>query len=188
MWAMAGVGGLLAAIAAGAGVRRVAGVSVNLTALNEWALFLVITLLSLYAALLFTWTSPPADLPPFLQRLTGWTRRLRVPMAAPLAGIALALRLGPLLLAEARALLDVEQQRRRCRPTEPGGRRRVLVRAWDLLTLSCLLACRRGSEIADAITARGGLGAVAGADRRLRWCDLLALALVLAVLISGGRL
>ncbi len=182
MLGMALLGAVLAAAAGGKPALHLGGAEIGLHGLDQWALFMAITLLSILASLLFSWTTAPADVPPFLQRLTGLLRRVRVPATAPLAGIAIALRLGPLLLVECRTLLLVSGQRTRCRPAGTGRRRRqLLVAGWDLLTLACTLACRRAGELADAIAARGGLGSVALPDKRPGRVDLLCGVFVAAV-------
>ncbi|MGI8879772.1 MAG: DUF2232 domain-containing protein [Jatrophihabitans sp.] len=186
MLGMALLGAVLAGAAGGKPDLHLGAAKIGLHGLDQWALFMVITLLSILASLLFSWTTAPADIPPFLQRLTNAFRRVRVPAAAPLAGIAIALRLGPLLLTECRTLLLVSGQRTRCRPAASGRRRRqLLVTGWDLLTLLCTLACRRAGELAEAIAARGGLGSVALPDKRPGRADLLAALFVAAVVTAS---
>jgi hypothetical protein len=50
---------------------------------------------------------------------------------------------------------------------------------------ACAMATRRAAETGEAITARGGLGAVAGPDQRPGRRDLAVLLVVAAVLAVG---
>jgi len=51
--------------------------------------------------------------------------------------------------------------------------------------LCCATAARRSAEMGEAITARGGLGNIAQADRQPGGRDALVLLLTLAVLVAG---
>jgi energy-coupling factor transport system ATP-binding protein len=107
-----------------------------------------------------------------------------VPLGTPATAIALGLRLVPLLLAEGRTSWLLLGQRR------PVGRAMTPFREQVRLAvrtamLACAMATRRAAETGEAITARGGPGAVAGPDQRPGRADLVVVLVVAAILAVG---
>ncbi|GAA4901289.1 energy-coupling factor transport system ATP-binding protein [Actinomycetospora succinea] len=165
-------------------VVTVLGTEVSLGGLERVVLFLATTLVSLLGAALLVATTPLGALPPLLERVVRVGRRLRIPLGTPATGIALGLRLVPLLLAEGRTAWLLLGQRR------PAGRVHVTAREQLRLgvrtaMLACAMAARRAAETGEAITARGGLGAIAGPDQRPGRRDLVLLLVVVAILAVG---
>jgi energy-coupling factor transporter transmembrane protein EcfT len=175
--------GVLAALGGGAPYATIAGFRIALGGIDKWALFTAIATLSLYSSLLFTWTTPAADLPPFLEGVARSCRRLRIPAGALTATIAVGLRLGPLLLEECRTVYTVAAQRNRSQRVKPSNRRRELF--FNSLVLVCSLAIRRAAEMAEAMIARGGIGTVAQHVSRPHRQDVVV-ALCTAAMISVG--
>jgi energy-coupling factor transporter transmembrane protein EcfT len=173
----------IATLASGGLVTLGAGVE----GLTRWALFTAITLVSLFGALLLTWTTPLADIPPLLRQLAHLARWTRLPVPEWTTAISLGLRLMPVLRAE--CLTAVRTAAQRTPPARVGKRRwadrkREVNRA---VLLCCATALRRAAEMGEAITARGGLGLgqVAKVERKPTRTDLIALAATLAILVAG---
>lgn len=161
---------------------RVGGTVLSAGGLEGVVLLLGTTLVSLAGAVLLVATTPLSAFPPLLQRLArlpglaGGPSRGRIVPA-----IALGLRLMPLLLAEGRTTWLLLVQRRHVERVPPGLRER-LHQAVGVALLACSMALRRAGETGEAITARGGLGAVAGPDQRPGARDVVAVLVVVAVL------
>lgn len=162
----------------------VLGTELSLGGLERVVLFLGTTLVSLLGAALLIATTPLGAFPPLLERLARVGRRLRIPLRTPTTAIALGLRLVPLLLAEGRtAWLLIAQRQPVGRAITPLREQvRTAVRA---AMQACAMATRRAAETGEAITARGGLGAVAGPDQSPGRRDLAVLLVVAAVLAVG---
>lgn len=181
------VSAALVTIGGGAPYISILGLTAGMGGLIHWALFTGITALSLIGALLFIWTTAMTDIPPLLQRVADVGRKTRLPVPEWTATISLGLRLLPILQEECRTVLKMAAQRADLEPGVQRGsqwptRRDQIVRG---IALCCATAARRSAEMGEAITARGGLGNIAQADRRPARRDALALFLALAVLVAG---
>jgi energy-coupling factor transporter ATP-binding protein EcfA2 len=173
--------GVLAALGGKTPYVTIGGYRLSVGGINQWALFTAIAALSLYASMLFTWTTPAADIPPFLQGISRLCRRLHLPAEATTATIAVGLRLGPLLLDECRTVYMVAAQRHRSQRVKPVRRRRELF--FNSLALVCALAIRRAGEMAEAMVARGRIGSVAQNVSRPAKRDLV---ISVATLVAVG--
>jgi energy-coupling factor transport system ATP-binding protein len=163
----------------------VLGFTVSLGGVDRAALFLGIALVSVAGATILVWTTPIGAIPPLLQRLTRWGRRVRIPLARWAAAVALGLRMAPMLLDDSRTILHLLGQRRRSRQ---GGRERWRQRLGRLAygaAVACATAARRAAETGEAVTARGGIGVIAGPDRRPGLRDAVAALLVAGILAAG---
>ena len=163
---------------------EVFGTELSLGGLERVVLFLGTTLVSLLGAALLIATTPLGAFPPLLERLARVGARVRLPLRTPTTAIALGLRLVPLLLAEGRTAWLLLAQRR------PVGRaitplREQVRQAVRTAMQACAMATRRAAETGEAITARGGLGAVAGPDQRPGRRDLIVVLVVAAILAVG---
>jgi energy-coupling factor transport system ATP-binding protein len=185
LWAGASVA--LAALGDRAPQASVLGFTVSLGGVDQAALFLGITLLSVTGATVLVWTTPVGAIPPLLRRLTGWAGRLRLPVARPAVAIALGLRMAPMLLDDSRTILHLVGQRQRSGPDARESWRQRLGRFTHGAAVACATAARRAAETAEAVTARGGVGVIAGPDRRPGPRDALA-ALVVAGILTAGVL
>ncbi|MDT7641385.1 MAG: energy-coupling factor transport system permease/ATP-binding protein [Pseudonocardiales bacterium] len=176
----------LVTIGGGAPYISILGLTVGMGGLIHWGLFSGITALSLIGALLFIWTTALTDIPPLLQRVADVGRKTRLPVLEWTATISLGLRLLPILQEECRTVLKMTAQRADVEPGLRGGRWRTrrdqIIRG---IVLCCATAARRSAEMGEAITARGGLGNIAQADRRPGRRDALALLFTFAVLVAG---
>lgn len=102
----------------------------------------------------------------------------RIPVDDWAVATALALRSFPMLIEEFRVLYAA----RKLRPGPQFHRRNWVRRAGfelvDLLSAAITAALRRGDEMGDAITARGGTGQFSATAARPRRRDAIALAIV----------
>jgi energy-coupling factor transport system permease protein len=190
-WMTLVVTGALASIAGGAPHVTVGGVVVGLGGLDSYCRFVSVGILLLFAAAVMGWTTPLAEIAPAVAQLMGPLRRLRVPVDEWAVTVALCVRSLPLLVGEMRTLVAA----RRLRPPPPRPGRSVLER-WldelvDLLVAALAVSARRSGELAEAITARGGIGLIAARVRKPAWRDGIAMLLVAGVcyaatLFPGG--
>ncbi|WP_026918526.1 energy-coupling factor transporter transmembrane component T family protein [Gordonia shandongensis] len=116
----------------------------------------VLGLLVLAMSVLVVWTTPMAELAPALARLMSPLRILRLPVDEWAVTIALTLRGLPLLVEEVRLLWAAHRMRPRSKAgtDHPSAEPSVL----DIVVAAMSSAMRRSSDMAEAITARGGTG------------------------------
>jgi energy-coupling factor transporter transmembrane protein EcfT len=191
IWFMVLIGVVLDARSGTPPVIHPAGIDVSLGGLDQWLLFTSLAVVLLTAALLVGWTTPLGEVSPALARLTGPLRRLRLPVDEWILAAGLAIRCLPLLVDETRTLVAVRRLRRRPGARRPRPSRRVVgsvVReAHDLLATAVVVSLRRARDLADAIEARGGVGApsspVSG-PRRRDGVVLAAMVIVVTVTLS----
>lgn len=171
---------LLPAVLATLGTRppliQVGGTSLSLGGLEGLVLLLGTTLVSLLGTALLVATTPLGAFPPLLQHLARQSGS-----HTAVSTITLGLRLMPLLLAEGRTTWLLLDQRRHVERVPVRLRERVRHGVHTAL-LACSMAVRRAGDMGEAINARGGFGAVSAPDRRPGHRDLLAAAVVAAIL------
>ena len=133
------------------------------------------------SAALVGWTTPLGAVAPALARLGRPLRVLRLPVDEWIVAIALALRCLPLLIDEMRTLAAA----RRLRHHDADEMRRArgsVVELHDLVSTAIIVSLRRARDLADAITARGGIGAISdGHDGHFGWLDAVTLFAVTAI-------
>ncbi len=169
-------------MSAGSPVLTVASVGVPLGGLLQYLQFLAMTVIVLSLGALVSWTTNVAEIAPALARLGRPLRRLRIPVEAWSVAVALGLRAFPMLVEEFRVLYAA----RRLRPRPVVSGRRARARWWftecvDLMAAVITVALRRGDEIGDAITARGGYGQLSAARSRPGRVDYWVMTAVLAL-------
>jgi energy-coupling factor transporter ATP-binding protein EcfA2/energy-coupling factor transporter transmembrane protein EcfT len=158
------------------------GMTLSAGGVLDWFRLTAVSITVFAAAAVLGWTTPMADLAPALAKLTAPLRRLRVPVDEWIGTLALSIRCLPLLVDEIQTLMSV----RRLRAPEPwrGSRatawRRHVRSAQELLTTALVVCLRRAQEMADAVTARGGFGAIAHRPASPKRADLLTMLLVAA--------
>jgi energy-coupling factor transporter ATP-binding protein EcfA2/energy-coupling factor transporter transmembrane protein EcfT len=163
-------------------IAHVGGMALSIGGVLDWLRLTAVSVIVFAAAALLGWTTPMSDLAPALARLTAPLRRLRIPIDEWIGTLALSIRCLPLLVDEIQTLMSV----RRLRAPEPYDGPRAL--AWrrhvrttqELLTTALVVCLRRAQEMADAVTARGGFGAIAHRPQSPRRADLLTLLAVVA--------
>jgi energy-coupling factor transport system permease protein len=180
-WLTLLITGALASIAGGPPHVTVGGVVLGLGGLDSYCRFVSVGILLLFAAAVMGWTTPLAEIAPAVAQLGAPLRRIRVPVDEWAVAIALCVRSLPLLVGEIRTLVAA----RRLRPAPPRPGRSVLER-WldelvDLLVAALAVSARRSGELAEAITARGGIGLIVARARKPTWRDGLAMLAVAGV-------
>lgn len=187
----------LVVVVAGAGLNLLAGVDprveilgvrVAVGGLEQWARFMALAVVLLTSGALVGWTTPLGEVAPAVRTLAAPLRWLRLPVDEWVSALALALRSLPLLAEEIRVLAATVRLRLRDERGEPVARFSVglvLGQVHDLLGAAVVATLRRGRDVAEAITARGGLGGAVAADAgRPRTADALVLVAVGALTVA----
>ncbi|MGV0780379.1 energy-coupling factor transporter transmembrane component T family protein [Mycolicibacterium peregrinum] len=187
LWILVALGGVLAALAGGSPFIDIGSVQIGLGGLLNYLRITALAIVLLGLGALVSWTTNVADVAPAVATLGRPLRVLRVPVHDWAVTIALALRAFPMLIDEFRTLYAAH----RLRPVEPAetfrARRRQRVgNLVDLLAAAVTVALRRGDEMGDAITARGGAGQISAAPSGPRARDWIAFAIL--VLVCGTAL
>lgn len=156
------VSGLLSLWSTTKPVTHVGGIGLSIGGLDQWALFTAFAVVLVVSGALVGWTTPLGEVAPALSRLARPLRRLRLPVDEWVIAIALAIRCLPLLIDEIR-LLGAARRLRAQEETRPESPRAAihgaLVEIHDLMATAIVVSIRRARDLADAIVARGGLGA-----------------------------
>lgn len=137
------------------------------------------------SSILVIWTTPMADIAPAIATLMRPLRIFRLPVDEWAVAIALCLRGMPMLLDELRLLRAAHRLRPKAPPRSghPAAEMGVL----DMITAAMSSALRRSSEMAEAITARGGTGrltAYPSRPGRRDWAVLSVVGVACAVAIA----
>jgi energy-coupling factor transporter transmembrane protein EcfT len=191
IWFLFLVGVLLDARSGTPPVVHAAGIALSLGGLEQWLLYAGLAVVLIAAALLVGWTTPLGEVSPALARLTAPLRRLRLPVDEWILAVGLAIRCLPLLVDETRTLVAIRRLRRRPGATRPRPSRHavrsVAREAHDLLATAVVVSLRRARDLADAIEARGGVGAPSGPVSGPRRRDgVLLVAMVIVVAVTLG--
>ncbi|MFV8163619.1 energy-coupling factor transporter transmembrane component T family protein [Mycobacterium sp. 134] len=187
LWILVALGGALAALAGGSPVIDIGSVQVGLGGLLNYLRVTALAIVLLGLGALVSWTTNVADVAPAVATLGRPLRLFRIPVHDWAVTIALALRAFPMLIDEFRTLYAAH----RLRPVEPAEtfrarRKQRVSNLVDLLAAAVTVALRRGDEMGDAITARGGAGQISAAPSRPRSRDWIAFAIL--VLVCGTAL
>ena len=187
LWILVVLGGALAALAGGSPVIDIGSVQIGLGGLLNYLRVTALAIVLLGLGALVSWTTNVADVAPAVATLGRPLRVFRIPVHDWAVTIALALRAFPMLIDEFRTLYAAH----RLRPVEPAEtfrarRKQRVSNLVDLLAAAVTVALRRGDEMGDAITARGGAGQISAAPSRPRSRDWIAFAIL--VLVCGTAL
>lgn len=163
---------------------------ISLGALSEALRFLALGIVLIVSAALVGWTTPLGAVAPALARLATPLRRLRLPVDEWIVAIGLALRCLPLLVDEMRTLAAARRLRHKSAQARRDARHSV-IEIHDLVSTSIIVSLRRARDLADAITARGGISGIGGGqDTAFGWLDggvLLVVTAIVIALMLGGR-
>lgn len=116
--------------------------------------FIAVSLGLLFLTLLVGWTTPPAELPGAIEFILRPLRLLRIPIDGVITGLALAVRVLPLLIDELTTTLELWRMRDQQRSADSKNRDRI-DEALDIATTSTTSAIRRSLELGVALQARG---------------------------------
>jgi len=182
LWVLLLIGGITGAMAGGKPFvtigSTVLGLGGTLTFLHVTSISVV--LLGLGA--LVSWTTNVAEIAPAVATLGRPLRLLRIPVDQWAVTLALSLRAFPMLIDEYRVLFAARRLRPRARAaTRRARRRQRAAEIVDLLAASVTVALRRGDDMGDAITARGGTGQISAYPSRPARADAVALVVVIVM-------
>jgi energy-coupling factor transporter transmembrane protein EcfT len=160
--------------------RRLLGVSISITALDQWTRLLLVGVELLALAAVIAWTTRLGDLAPAMGKLLRPLRVVRLPVDELTVAIALCVRCFPLLAEELRILIAARRLRPELRAM---GMRSMMREPVDLLVAATTVCLRRSRELADAIEARGGFGMVSDHESRPRLLDYAVLVATAALVV-----
>ncbi len=182
LWLLLLLGGVTAAFAGGPPVLDIGSLHLQLGGLLSFLRITALSIVLLSLGGLVSWTTNVSEIPPAVATLGRPLRLLRLPVDDCAIAMGLALRAFPMLVDEFRVLYAA----RKLRPqpvlaSRRDRRRHRLHDIVDLLAAGITVTLRRGDEMGDAITARGGTGQISAAPSRPRANDWVALAIAGAV-------
>lgn len=182
LWAVIAFGAFTAALGGGDPEMALGSVELGLGGLLNFLRINTLAVVLLGLCMLVSWTTNVADVAPAIATLGRPFKVLRVPVDDWAVTTALVLRSFPMLVDEFRVLFAA----RKLRPRPVLPTRRMRLRRWvfelvDLLAAAITVALRRGDEMGDAITARGGTGQISAVPSRPKLRDWVTLGLVFAV-------
>ncbi len=182
LWFLLFLGGLTASFAGGSPEVAIGSLHVGLGGLLNFLRITAVSIVLMGLGFLVSWTTNVSDVAPAVATLGRPLRVLRVPIDDWAVAIALALRAFPMLIDEFRLLYAARKLRPKPQLATRRDRRRYF---WhdlvDLLAAAITVTLRRGDEMGDAITARGGTGQISAAPSRPKARDWVALSIVAAV-------
>jgi energy-coupling factor transport system permease protein len=184
MWVLLLVGGGMAALAGGKPFITIGSVVLGLGGVLSFLHVTLISIVLLGLGALVSWTTNVAEIAPAVATLGRPLRLLKIPVDEWAVTLALSLRAFPMLIDEYRVLFAARRLRPRARAETRRTRRRQRgAEIVDLLAASVTVALRRGDEMGDAITARGGTGQISAHPSRPTRADVVAL-MVVAVMCA----
>lgn len=186
LWALLLLGAVTATFAGGSPEIAVGEWHVGLGGLLNFLRITALSIVLLGLGAMVSWTTNVAEIAPAVATLGRPLRRLRIPVDDWAVALALALRAFPMLIEEFRVLYAARKLRPKIAlPTRRAKRRRWLFEVIDLLAAAITVTLRRGDEMGDAITARGGTGQISAAPSGPRARDWITLAIVSVVCAVG---
>lgn len=183
-YVVVGIGLLLSSWASTSPVVHLGPLPISLGALADALRLLSLGVVLVVSAATVGWTTPLGAVAPALSRLARPFRALRLPVDEWIVALALALRCLPLLIDEMRTLAAARRLRHQShREQHPG--RRFAIELHDIVATAIIVSLRRAHDLADAMDARGGVGAIGAAqDGERTWRD--AVTLIGATAISAA--
>jgi energy-coupling factor transport system permease protein len=182
LWLIIAFGAFTAALGGGSPHVALGTVDLGLGGLLNFVRINVLAVVLLGLCMLVSWTTNVAEVAPAIATLGRPFKVLRIPVDDWAVTTALVLRSFPMLLDEFRVLYAA----RKLRPRPVLPTRRMRFRRWgfelvDLLAAAITVALRRGDEMGDAITARGGVGQISAAPSKPKLRDWVTLGIVFGV-------
>jgi energy-coupling factor transport system permease protein len=182
LWFFLFLGGLTASFAGGAPEFVVGSVTVGLGGLLNFLRITALSIVLLGLGAMVSWTTNVAEVAPAVATLGRPLRKLRIPVDEWAVTLSLALRSFPMLIDEFRVLFAARKLRPRpLQNTRRDRRRRWGMEVIDLLAAAITVTLRRGDEMGDAISARGGTGQISAAESKPAKRDWITMAVVAVV-------
>lgn len=184
IWWLMAIGGITGAMGGGKPFVTIGSAQFGLGGLLNFIHINVISIVLLGLGVMVSWTTNVAEIAPAVATLGRPLRLLRIPIDEWAVALGLALRAFPMLIDEFRVLFAARQLRPKVRAETARARfRQRAAEIVDLLAATVTVALRRGDEMGDAITARGGVGQISAHPSRPKRADVVAL--VVIALIYG---
>lgn len=182
LWIFVFFGALTASFAGGAPEFVVGSVTIGLGGLLNFLRITALSIVLLGLGAMVSWTTNVSDIAPAVATLGKPLRKLRIPVDEWAVTLALALRSFPMLIDEFQVLFAARKLRPRLPlKTRKERRRRWAIELIDLLAAAITVTLRRGDEMGDAISARGGTGQISAAESKPAKRDWIAMAIVAVV-------
>ncbi|HZC52662.1 MAG TPA: CbiQ family ECF transporter T component [Mycobacterium sp.] len=184
LWILLALGFVTAALSGGSPKISIAGLEIALGGALHFLRITALSIVLLGLGALVSWTTNVAEIGPALATLGRPLRIFRIPVDEWAVALALALRAFPMLIDEFQILNAARQLRPKRMPkSRKARRRRHALELIDLMAAAITVTLRRGDEMGDAITARGGTGQLSANPVRPKLADWVTIAITIA---AGG--
>jgi energy-coupling factor transport system permease protein len=181
LWIILALGFFSAALAGGSPQISIAGLEIGLGGALNFLRITALSIVLLGLGALVSWTTNVAEIGPALATLGRPLRLLRIPVDEWAVALALALRAFPMLIDEFQVLYAARRLRpKRIPKSRKARRRRHALELIDLMAAAIAVTLRRGDEMGDAITARGGTGQLSANPVRPKLADWVTIAITIA--------
>jgi energy-coupling factor transport system permease protein len=182
LWFVVALGGLTAALAGGSPALAMGGLHIGLGGFLHFLRITALSIVLIGLGAMVSWTTNVAEVGPALATLGRPLRLFRIPVDEWAVALALGLRAFPMLFDEFQVLYAARRLRPKRIPRSRKARlRRYALEVIDLLAAAITVTLRRGDEMGDAITARGGTGQLSANLARPKLADWVTLAITIAV-------
>jgi energy-coupling factor transport system permease protein len=181
LWIILALGFFAAALAGVSPQISIAGLEIGLGGALNFLRITALSIVLLGLGALVSWTTNVAEIGPALATLGRPLRLLRIPVDEWAVALALALRAFPMLIDEFQVLYAARRLRpKRIPKSRKARRRRHALELIDLMAAAIAVTLRRGDEMGDAITARGGTGQLSANPVRPKLADWVTIAITIA--------
>jgi energy-coupling factor transport system permease protein len=181
LWIVLALGFFSAALSGGSPQISMAGLEIGLGGALNFLRITALSIVLLGLGALVSWTTNVAEIGPAFATLGRPLRILRIPVDEWAVALALALRAFPMLIDEFQVLYAARRLRpKRIPKSRKARRRRHALELIDLMAAAIAVTLRRGDEMGDAITARGGTGQLSANPVRPKLADWVTIAITIA--------
>lgn len=181
LWIVLALGFFSAALSGGRPKVSIAGLEIGLGGGLNFLRITALSIVLLGLGAIVSWTTNVAEIGPALATLGRPLRILRIPVDEWAVALALALRAFPMLIDEFQVLHAARRLRpKRIPKSRKARRRRQALELIDLMAAAITVTLRRGDEMGDAITARGGTGQLSAKPVRPKLADWVTIMITIA--------
>jgi energy-coupling factor transport system permease protein len=181
LWIILALGFFSAALSGGSPKVSIAGLEIGLGGGLNFLRITALSVVLLGLGAMVSWTTNVAEIGPALATLGRPLRIFRVPVDEWAVALALALRAFPMLIDEFQVLYAARRLRpKRIPKSRKARRRRRALELIDLMAAAITVTLRRGDEMGDAITARGGIGQLSANPVRPQLADWVTILITIA--------
>lgn len=181
LWIVLALGFFSAALSGGSPKASIAGLEIGLGGGLNFLRITALSIVLLGLGAMVSWTTNVAEIGPALATLGRPLRIFRIPVDEWAVALALALRAFPMLIDEFQVLYAARRLRpKRIPKSRRARRRRRAFELIDLMAAAITVTLRRGDEMGDAITARGGTGQLSANPVRPKLADWVTILVTIA--------